>query len=289
MRRRAIQEGKVQASLRHPNVVAVTDIVACRGSPALVLEYVAGPSLDQLLHARRLSLEEFDRLSRGILRGAAFAHDHGVVHRDLKPGNILLEVVGNTLVPRVTDFGIAKLLAVLPDAVRTQAGAVMGTPPYMAPEQGMDASLVDERADVWALGVVLYEMATSRTPFDGLPPDLHAVLTEHGLPPRMANTIARALRVDPSERWANATELAMAWTGGQPDSNTDVGASCSPATMAAAFALRPQVQTPVDDVVSTLRTKDRSRTWPLLVLLVFAGILGILGALGLMTGLWLVR
>lgn len=261
LRERALQEGQVQASLRHPNLVAVTDIVECDGAPALVLEYVAGPSLDQLLAARRLNLSEVDQLARGILRGVAFAHANGVVHRDLKPGNILLEVAGEELVPRVTDFGIAKLLVPARDGVRTQAGTIMGTPPYMAPEQSLDASLVDARADVWALGVVLYELITGGGPDDALPPDVYAALLERGAPRRMARAIDGALQVRCDARWADAAEMGRIWTGSALAESGRAGARCEAGTLAAAYALRPRIRDEDLQVVSTLRSGER-RVWP---------------------------
>ncbi len=254
LRRRALQEGRLQATLRHPHVVAVTDIVTTAGAPALVLEYVAGPSLDRLLQARSLRCEEVDALARGVLRGVAHAHAHQVVHRDLKPANILLELVDDTLVPRVTDFGLAKLLALLPSepgGMGTIAGTTMGTPPYMAPEQALDASEVDARADVWALGVVLLEMLLLEPmTLDRWPP-ARLVELPGDVPARMRRAIEAALSPDPAQRPADAAALLDLWTDGQPDMGAG-SARCSAATLAAAFALRPQLRDVGARSVSTL-------------------------------------
>ncbi|MCA9495271.1 MAG: serine/threonine protein kinase, partial [Myxococcales bacterium] len=110
MRKRLVQEGRVQARLSHPNVVRVTDVVRVGGRPGLVLEYVAGPTLGELLRDRKLTLEQVDHIVVGILRGVEVAHGLGFAHRDLKPGNILLAHTPDGVVPKVADFGLAKVL-----------------------------------------------------------------------------------------------------------------------------------------------------------------------------------
>jgi serine/threonine protein kinase len=225
VRRRVEREGKVQAALRHPNLVAVTDCLPLpSGTPVLVLEYVDGPPLDRLLRARRLPLAEVDLLVRGILRGVAHAHEAGVVHRDLKPGNVLLAHTERGLIPKLTDFGIVKLSGPGADATRTLSGQLMGTPGYMAPEQFTDASQVDARADLWSLGVLMYELCTGRPPFGA--DDPQAVFSRlvsgqlpdlGGLPQRMAQAIASALQFDPALRVADAQTLLQTWCAAVPD------------------------------------------------------------------------
>ena len=105
IRERLRQEGRVQSRVRHPNIVAVTDVVSVQGAPGLVMEYIGGPSLRDLLDASRLDHRQADGLARGILDGVEAAHRAGLIHRDLKPGNVLLDPVGDRLVPRITDFG----------------------------------------------------------------------------------------------------------------------------------------------------------------------------------------
>ncbi len=230
VRERLVQEGRVQAALRHPNLVAVTDLVVLEGGdPGLIMEYVPGPSLADLLEHHRLSLEQADALARGFLDGVAEAHRAGLVHRDLKPGNILLEPSAGTFVPKVADFGIAKVLADggPSPSIKTRTGMTLGTPHYMAPEQILDASNVGPAADVFALGVILYETATGRRPFDG--PSEHAVCTSvlegevappRAVVPELPETVERAilaaLAKDPEERPATVEALADAWFAGRP-------------------------------------------------------------------------
>lgn len=159
---RLVIEGRVQSNLRHPNVVAVTDVIEVGDRPALVLEFIDGPSLDRWLLTHRPSLEEALALFRGIVCGVGAAHAVGLIHRDLKPGNVLLSVESNGVVPKVADFGLVKTNA---GVTRTRVGTTMGTPAYMAPEQIRDASSVDRRADLYSLGVILYELVCGRPPF----------------------------------------------------------------------------------------------------------------------------
>lgn len=169
IRERLVQEGRVQAQLRHPNIVAVTDVVDLGGTPGLLMEYVEGQSLDRWLQLHRPDVRQAEEIFRGILAGVARAHRLGLIHRDLKPGNVLMEVTEDgTLVPKVSDFGLAKILSddEGSGASKTRSGMTMGTPAYMAPEQVRDAKTVDQRADVFALGCILYELCTGVSPFD---------------------------------------------------------------------------------------------------------------------------
>lgn len=159
------QEGRIQAQLRHPNVVAVTDRVTVAGSPGLVMERVDGPSLAGLLGAVRLPADEALRLAHGVLAGVRAAHDAGLVHRDLKPANVLLARVGDDLVPKVADFGLARMLGTEGHGTRT--GVAMGTPRYMAPEQIRSAGAVDHRADLFSFGALIYEMFVGEGAFAG--------------------------------------------------------------------------------------------------------------------------
>ena len=254
LRLRTLNEGRVQATMRHPNLVAVTEIVHDpQGAPALVMEYVPGPSLGQLLAHHRPRLAEVDLLVRGILRGMAAAHDRGVVHRDLKPSNVLLSIVDGRLVPKITDFGLVKLFEGPGSGTLTQAGQPMGTPAYMPPEQFRDASQADKRADVWALGVLMYELCAGKLPFDDetqarlLDPATATTFAPSfvevpGLPQRMVRAIAGALHIDPAYRFADARALAEAWCGGISDDQVwasfDREPSWNPATLAVAMSLQ---------------------------------------------------
>lgn len=155
---RLMLEGRVQAALRHPNVVAVTDVLDVDGAPGLLMEYVEPPTLSAWLAQHQPTLEEAESLFRGIVDGVRHAHRYGLVHRDLKPSNVLLARYDGGLIPKVADFGLAKILGDDPAAGQTRSGLTMGTPQYMAPEQFRDAKKVDRRADIFSLGCILYEL-----------------------------------------------------------------------------------------------------------------------------------
>lgn len=168
IRERMLREGRVQAALTHPNVVAVSDVLDVDGSPGLLMEYIEGPSLEDALKRFRISLEDAETLFRGIVLGVHAAHETGLVHRDLKPANVLLSESEEGFVPKVTDFGLAKVI--VGDGIEvgtTRAGIAMGTPSYMSPEQIRDARKVDQRADIFSLGCLLYELVTGQRTFPG--------------------------------------------------------------------------------------------------------------------------
>ncbi len=211
IRRRLVREGRVQASLQHANAVAVTDVFEHEGAPVLLMEFVDGPDLGEVLH--RHTIDELDvalGIFGGILAGLRSAHRLGIVHRDLKPGNVLLKLAPGVIRPKVADFGLART----PDPgsmKRTAAGTTMGTPAFMAPEQIRDASSVDQRADVFSLGCILYQLVTGVQCFDG--DDLFAVFRKIGdgdyvapevlrpdLPDAIVQAIRASLQVDREDR-----------------------------------------------------------------------------------------
>jgi len=155
-------EGELQGRLTHPNLVRV--VAPLSDAPVLVLEYVEGPSLATALDEfGPFTIDQVDRIARDVLRGLAHAHDHGLVHRDLTLGNVLLDLGGDSVVARVTDFGLAKELD--GDGTGTRSQVALGTPAYMAPEQIRDARAADPRADVYAAGALLYALLTGRLAF----------------------------------------------------------------------------------------------------------------------------
>lgn len=187
IRNRLITEGRVQGKLKdHPNIVAVYDVLDVQGSPGLVLDYVDGPSLETVLRQYRFGVQDAVLLFEGVLAGVQAAHEVGVAHRDLKPANVLLAETKEGFVPKVTDFGLAKQLVADQDIRATRQGVAMGTPSYMAPEQIRDAGTVDERADLFSLGCMLYELITRRRTFPGneVLPIYNAVTRGEYLPPR---------------------------------------------------------------------------------------------------------
>jgi eukaryotic-like serine/threonine-protein kinase len=166
---RMLQEARAAARIGHPAIIQVFDFgFAEHGDPFIVMELLRGESLDQALQRRRrVSPNRAAQTLLPIIDALAATHAHGIVHRDLKPANIFLaRPPGQRLQPKVLDFGVAKLERRA--SVRlTQAGALVGSPAYMSPEQFLGNTVVDGRADIWALCVVLYEMITSHRPFDG--------------------------------------------------------------------------------------------------------------------------
>jgi serine/threonine protein kinase len=156
-----LREGRGQARVHHPNLVAVTDILVVDDRPALVLEYVDGPTLDVWLEASRPSLDEALAVFHGIVRGVEAAHAAGLVHRDLKPANILLARTPEGLVPKIADFGLVR------DMTRPEPDedAGSGSAGYTAPECLLSLPDIDTRADMFALGCLLYELVTGQPAF----------------------------------------------------------------------------------------------------------------------------
>src|SRR5712691_8766341 len=156
------REARAVAQLSHPNIVTVIDRGEADGRQFIVFEYVDGENLKELLDREGpLPVAEALELASGIARALSFAHEHGLVHRDVKPQNVLLNGDGR---PKVTDFGIARSLDVQKGV--TQTGTVLGTSNYIAPEQA-SGERVDAQTDVYSRGVVLFELLTGEVPFDG--------------------------------------------------------------------------------------------------------------------------
>jgi hypothetical protein len=216
VRQRFVEEGRAQAALKHPNIVSVLDVLTVAESPALLLEYVEGPSLADWLDAAPPTLDQAEEVFRGIVHGVAAAHAAGYVHRDLKPANVLLATVDGRIVPKVTDFGLVKVLG-LQMSGATATGVAMGTPGYMAPEQIRNAKWVDERADLFSLGSILYELVTGRLAFDG--ESGHDILTKVAtgeyvppeeltdVPPHLGAAIRGCLQVHLDHRLQSCQDL----------------------------------------------------------------------------------
>jgi len=213
------REAEAVARLKHPNVVTLFEAGEDDGRPYLVLEYVEGRTLAQRLAEAVLPAREAARLVTTLARAVAAAHALGVVHRDLKPGNVLLaaSTPERSEQAKLADFGLAKDAA--SDADRTRTGAVLGTPSYMAPEQADGAADVGPAADVYGLGAILYECLTGRPPFKGATPldTLDQVRRLDPVPPRRLRgdvppevevICLRCLAKEPGRRYASAAELA---------------------------------------------------------------------------------
>jgi tRNA A-37 threonylcarbamoyl transferase component Bud32 len=208
------REARSVAQLQHPNIVTVIDRGEEAGRQYIVFEFIDGENLKELVVRKgRLGLRDALEIALEVARGLAFAHDHGLVHRDVKPQNVLLNGDGRA---KVTDFGIARSLDV--DHGVTQTGTILGTSNYIAPEQA-SGQLVDAQTDVYSLGIVLYEMLTGELPFPG--ESFVAVAMKHiqepspnvldvrgDLPLRVAEMIDRALEKDPEHRFPTMDAFA---------------------------------------------------------------------------------
>jgi serine/threonine protein kinase len=168
-RARLLREARAACRVRHPNVVAVHDLLDLDGAPVLVMDLLEGETLGERLRREgRLSPSQVVHVAREILAALESAHESGIVHRDLKPDNVFLSETAGEPEVKLLDFGIAKLTR--QDDVRglsTETGTLLGTPHYMAPEQAFGELRIDGRADLWALGVVMYECLSGSRPLDG--------------------------------------------------------------------------------------------------------------------------
>ena len=218
-RRRFRREAEALSRLNHAHIATVHDFDSSGGIDFLVMEYVPGQTLSQHIAGRPLPEKEVATLGSDVAAALEEAHERGVVHRDLKPANIIVSPKGRV---KVLDFGLAQLSGTAADVEQTTTrseSGFEGTLPYMAPEQ-VRGEAIDARTDVYALGVVLYEMATGRRPFDdtqtGRLTDaiLHAPLTpptelQPGLNPELERIISKCLERDPENRYQSAKEVAI--------------------------------------------------------------------------------
>ncbi|MCB8929306.1 MAG: SUMF1/EgtB/PvdO family nonheme iron enzyme [Ardenticatenaceae bacterium] len=214
------QEAAAVARLRHPNIMLVHDFNHDGGVYYIVFEYIAGNPLDKRLKdlkdaGLRLPLSEAIQIMVPLCEAVAYAHERKMIHRDLKPSNVIVNLLGQ---PILLDFGIAKIVG--GGHVHTATGATIGTAAYMAPEQVVGDE-VDHRADIYSLGVMLYEMACGRPPYEGQSaltvmmkhvneplPDIR--LFNSNLPDMFSAILEKALAKDPKERFGSAIEMAMA-------------------------------------------------------------------------------
>src|ERR1044072_808910 len=212
------QEARIIAKLEHPHILPVFDYGESDGVAYFVMRYLdAGTLKDKMEAGRPLPLNDIDRIFTQLADALSYAHTHGVIHRDLKPANALIDSQGNIF---LTDFGIARLLERASPRL-TQTDAIMGTPAYISPEQAQGND-VDQRSDIYSLGIILYEMVTGRVPFVADTP--LAVLFKHisdplplpsrvkpDIPPSIEKVILKALAKDPKDRFATADEFVAAW------------------------------------------------------------------------------
>ena len=219
-RERFLREARAAAAVESDHIAAIHQVGEENGVPFLVMPLLRGESLeDRLRRETRLPVAEAARVGREAALGLAAAHEAGLIHRDVKPGNLWLEAPNGRV--KLLDFGLARAATAAGDAPLTHAGAIVGTPAYMAPEQAKGEKL-DARCDLFSLGCVLYRAATGEVPFKGvdLMSTLLALTTQRprpprelnpALPPALANLLLRLLARDPADRPATARQAADAF------------------------------------------------------------------------------
>ena len=289
------REAQSAANLNHPNIVAVYDWGQEQGTYFIVMEYIEGRSLAEIIRTEGpLHPQRAAEVASDIAAALAFAHRNGVVHRDIKPGNVLISPTGQV---KVADFGIARALNASAEDNLTQAGSVMGTATYFAPEQAQGLPL-DPRSDLYSLGVVMYEMVTGRPPFSGESPVAIAYkhVQEQPAPPRHANTnvpvpleavIMRLLAKNPASRYPSADDLRAdlrRFLDGQPV--LAMGAAAAAPAVAGTQAL-PQTRAysdggrmiPVEDLPPAYQEPRRSGAFLVVLILLLCILAGLLFAL----------
>lgn len=199
---RFVREARNLARLDHPHIVKIHDFGRSDDLVWLVMEHVDGSTVRELIDARLLSTDDALEVFPGICEALQFAHEHGVVHRDVKPGNILIDRDGRA---KVADFGLSKMLRGDDEPHLTRSEQAMGTPNYMAPEQLRRTRDVDHRADIFSLGVLLFEMLTGDVPVGRFDPPSERC----DIDPRLDAIVMRALDRDPAARYPDARAFAQ--------------------------------------------------------------------------------
>jgi serine/threonine-protein kinase len=278
-RRRFIQEAQAASSLNHPNIITIHDIVSHDGKEFMVMEFVSGKPLTELITPSGLPVADILKYSVQIADALQAAHTAGIIHRDLKPANIMVTDSG---LVKILDFGLAKLTessvftsltgdtqSVGPDSLTTE-GSILGTVNYMSPEQAQ-GKRVDPRSDIFSFGVVLYEMITGRKAFaaDSTISTLSAILRDEpqpigaiaaGVDPELEQLVYRALRKDPEQRWQSMGEVHAQLAALKQRSDSGV------LKIASQIAPLVAARTPV-----AARTLVAARRPPRIILLALAG------------------
>jgi serine/threonine-protein kinase len=213
MRQRFYREAQTAGALTHPNIVTIYDVGEDLGMSYLVMEFFEGETLTQRMKKQRFTVAQIKHVIYHAGMGLDYAHANGVVHRDVKPDNIM---VSNAGLVKVMDFGIARIV----ESDLTKTGSVIGTPAYMSPEQ-VNGQKIDGRSDIFSLGVILYELLTGRKPFTGQTVSslmFAIVKADHAQPSALDakvhvnwdEILRKALAKDRDERYPSAKELAVA-------------------------------------------------------------------------------
>lgn len=278
-RARLLREARAAARLHHPAVVAVYDTGEHDGRPFIVMELVHGRSLADELHERgSLDIEEAVAITLGILDALAVAHAAGILHRDVKPANVLLPTAGGV---KLTDFGIAKALEDA-SAALTVTGTVLGTPNYLAPER-VHGGTASPASDVYSVGCVLFQLLTGRPPYTGESavsiayahvhqpvPDVGEVRTD--VPRDLAAVVTNAMRKDPGERYADAIAMRSALLEGPNASPTRTAVLPPPTEAAPTQPVAASGSVRAHPHGTPARQPTR---WPLIALVVLAALAGL--------------
>jgi len=265
--KRFMIEARAAGSLNHPNIVTIYDIGRSGDLAYMAMEFLEGRELKELIVGKELTPERALDIVAHVADGLAYAHAHEVVHRDVKPANIMILKDGRV---KITDFGIARMRTA---DVRTQTGVVLGSPRYLSPEQVL-GKRCDARADTFSLGVILYEMVTGQAPFNGI--DVNSLMfqivnftppppgsIQPGLPPMLDLIIAKALAKSADERYANIAEFAADLRACSVQAGTATAATTPNAVprMAIAPAADPFADAFADTLPAS-RADDQSATLP---------------------------
>ena len=212
-KRRFEREAKAAAALDNSNIATVFEIGEENGQSFIALQFVDGPTIQEKIKERPLPLDEALYIACQVAQGLQEAHEKGIVHRDIKAANILLNSKGQA---KITDFGLAHLAE---RSKLTKSGTTLGTPAYMSPEQAQGET-IDRRSDIWSLGVLLYEMVAGKHPFPGEYDQavVYSIINEQpepvtalrrGVPPKVDDLLDKALAKDPGGRYQHADELIV--------------------------------------------------------------------------------
>lgn len=292
---RFLREIETAAKLNHPNILAIHDSGNSNGVLYYVMPLVEGESLgDRLTREKRLPADEAIRLAREVAEGLQYAHGRGVVHRDMKPDNVLLQA-GHAL---IADFGIAMALGGSGGPALTGVGFTVGTPHYMSPEQALGEADIDGRTDIYAVGTMLYEMLAGKRPFDGGSPQslLARKVTTNppkldveglGLPSVLGKVVEKSMAQSPDARYRDAAALVDALTLVDMNMLTEGvrSALATPASLPAIPVAAPA--SPLPGITAGVATA--AALWAVQAILVEAGLptwVGILVAAGLGGGAW---
>jgi|LauGreDrversion4_2_1035121.scaffolds.fasta_scaffold01194_14 serine/threonine-protein kinase len=244
-------EARAAGGLNHPNIVIIYDIGRSGDLAYMAMEYLEGRELKELITGNEITPERALDIAALVADGLAYAHAHEVVHRDVKPANIMILKDGRV---KITDFGIARMRTA---DVRTQTGVVLGSPRYLSPEQVL-GKRCDARADTFSLGVILYEMVTGQAPFNGI--DVNSLMFQivnftppppssvnPALPAMLDLIIAKALAKNAEDRYAGIAELASDLRACRQQ-----GGAASPTTVTAAITAPRMIPDPTDPFADTL-------------------------------------